>query len=135
MKKGFTLIELLAVIVILAIIALIATPIVLSIVDETKNNSTLRSSEFYLDAVEYSIAKSKLSDSPSEDGTYDVMPNGNICLGTYEDEECTGDELKVEVKGELPLSGTITIADSRITGHSFTYNGDINVVNGKIANS
>ena len=36
MKKGFTLIELLAVIVILAIIALIATPIVLSIIDEKK---------------------------------------------------------------------------------------------------
>ena len=33
MKKGFTLIELLAVIVILAIIALIATPIVLEIIE------------------------------------------------------------------------------------------------------
>ena len=36
MKKGFTLIELLAVIVILAIIALIATPIVLDIIDSSK---------------------------------------------------------------------------------------------------
>lgn len=36
MKKGFTLIELLAVIIILAIIALIATPVVLKVVDNAK---------------------------------------------------------------------------------------------------
>ena len=39
MKKGFTLIELLAVIVILAIIALIATPIVIDIINDTKLGS------------------------------------------------------------------------------------------------
>ena len=39
MKKGFTLIELLAVIVILAIIALIATPIVLNIVENAQRGS------------------------------------------------------------------------------------------------
>ena len=36
MKRGFTLIELLAVIIILAVIALIATPIVLDVVDSAK---------------------------------------------------------------------------------------------------
>ena len=40
-KKGFTLIELLAVIVILAIIALIATPLVLSLINNAKEGSTL----------------------------------------------------------------------------------------------
>ena len=39
MKKGFTLIELLAVIIILAIIALIATPIVLNVVDDAKDSA------------------------------------------------------------------------------------------------
>jgi type IV pilus assembly protein PilA len=39
MKKGFTLIELLAVIVILAVIALIATPIILGIIDDTKKSA------------------------------------------------------------------------------------------------
>ena len=38
-KKGFTLIELLAVIVILAIIALIATPIILGVIDNARKNS------------------------------------------------------------------------------------------------
>ena len=59
-KKGFTLIELLAVIVILAIIALIATPIVLNIIDDTKKESELRSADFYLDALELSIAQATL---------------------------------------------------------------------------
>ena len=54
MKKGFTLIELLAVIVILAIIATIATPIILSIIEDTKESATLRNAEYYLDAVETS---------------------------------------------------------------------------------
>lgn len=39
MKKGFTLIELLAVIIILAIVALIATPIVLDVVDDAKDSA------------------------------------------------------------------------------------------------
>ena len=37
MKKGFTLIELLAVIVILAIISLIAAPIVVNIINDAKH--------------------------------------------------------------------------------------------------
>ena len=45
MKKGFTLIELLAVIVILAIIALIATPIVLDIITDSKTSAKERSIE------------------------------------------------------------------------------------------
>ena len=40
-KKGFTLIELLAVIVILAIIALIATPIILGIVEDARKEKVL----------------------------------------------------------------------------------------------
>ena len=38
-NKGFTLIELLAVIVILAIIALIATPMILGVIDTAKRGS------------------------------------------------------------------------------------------------
>lgn len=41
LKKGFTLIELLAVIIILAIVALIATPIILNVVDDAKESAGL----------------------------------------------------------------------------------------------
>ena len=50
-NKGFTLIELLAVIVILAIIALIATPIILGIIANTRSEARVRSAE----AVEHAL--------------------------------------------------------------------------------
>ena len=57
-NKGFTLIELLAVIVILAIIALIATPIVLGIIEDSDKNANKISAQYIVDSVEksYSIA-------------------------------------------------------------------------------
>ena len=48
MKKGFTLIELLAVIVILAVIALIVTPVIGSLIDNARLSSALRSVEGYV---------------------------------------------------------------------------------------
>ena len=55
-SKGFTLIELLAVIVILAIIALIATPIVLGIISDAKESSNKQSAGFIVKAVEQSYS-------------------------------------------------------------------------------
>ena len=55
--KGFTLIELLAVIVILAIIALITTPIVLGIINDAKEAANLRSVEAYAKAIEYGVVQ------------------------------------------------------------------------------
>ena len=52
MKKGFTLIELLAVISLLAIVALIATPIILNVIDDSKESANLRSIEGYARAIE-----------------------------------------------------------------------------------
>jgi len=54
-KKGFTLIELLAVIVILAIIALIASGIILGIIADSRENSAARSVEGYANAIIGSI--------------------------------------------------------------------------------
>ena len=113
MNRGFTLIELLAVIVILAIIALIATPIVLKIIDETRNNASLRSAEFYLDAVEQSMLISELNSRRITDGKYNVLETGNICL-EYDSEDNCIDELVIEVKGEKPNRGEITIKDGKI---------------------
>ena len=140
MKKGFTLIELLAVIVILAIIAVIAVPIVLNIIDETKDNASLRSADFYLDAVEFSIAQSTLNNTSIKDGTYSIMNDGNICLGTLTAGKCIGkdnrenhedDILKVEVNGEKPSGGSITIKNGNISDLSIVLNEKTIVKNEK----
>ena len=62
MKKGFTLIELLAVIVILAVIALIATPIILNIIEDTRVQSMKRSIDNYARALETEIARKQLTE-------------------------------------------------------------------------
>lgn len=54
-KKGFTLIELLAVIVILAVIALIASPIILGIIEDAREASRVRSVEAYAKAIESTV--------------------------------------------------------------------------------
>ena len=77
MKKGFTLIELLAVIVILAIIAAIATPIILNIINNSRKESIRLSAENYIDAVHISISKGKLNNPKQQfDGTYEIEDNG-----------------------------------------------------------
>ena len=96
---GFTLIELLAVIVILAIVALIATPVILGIINNVKDESNKRSIENYIDAVEQAIVRRNLIEefNPS---TCVITSEGLDC---YEYEE----KLKVDIDGEKPTGGII----------------------------
>ena len=114
MSKGFTLIELLAVIVILAIIALIATPIVLSIINDTKESSVIRSGEFYVDAVQNKIMQENMklggTLNPSE---CIVNGEGNVT--------CDGTDLEIEVNGQKPTGGNITFDKGKVTNINLTF--------------
>ena len=128
-KNAFTLIELLAVIVILAIIALIATPIVLNIIEDTKKSAQLRGAEFYLDAVEQAIMRKNMSSAGMFKPNFcEVQLDGNLkCDNEIE-------PLKVEVSGEVPNSGsTITIENGKVTSVELKYGDDtIKTINGKL---
>ena len=108
MNKGFTLIELLAVIVILAVIALIATPIVLSIINDTKESAVIRSAEFYVDAVQNKIMQENMLQggklNPKE---CIVNLDGNVT--------CDGTALEVEVEGQKPNGGNISFDKGIVT--------------------
>ena len=131
MKKGFTLIELLAVIVILAIIALIATPIVLNIINETKESATLRSAEFYMDAVENKIAMEMLK-GETLDGPYNITEEGDLCKeAVIKNSECTSGVIKIEVSGEKPSSGSIKIGNGTIKDTLLNLNDKTIVNNAK----
>ena len=111
MKKGFTLIELLAVIVILAIIALIATPIILGIINDAKEESNERSVELYAAAVKNGIAAHQLTKGEVPAGTYnnttkplpfEVEVDGNVVCTTI----TISEDGKVTLAGCTVNSGT-----------------------------
>ena len=92
-KIGFTLIELLAVIIVLAIIALIATPIIFNVIENAKLKSLENSCYGVIDAVRTKYAEGLLN---SIDGT--VKLKGNVT--------------EITVAGEQPIAGTWEIDNS-----------------------
>ena len=139
-KNGFTLIELLAVIVILAIVALIATPIILGIIRDAKEQSTRRSAELYIDAVEQAIVRKNL------EGEYNPeeckIEKGEVtCKGKFSPKyckiidgqlNCDGVPLEVEIDGEVPKDGTIVFQKGKaINGSELIFEGYIANINDK----
>ena len=98
-KKGFTLIELLAVIVILAIIALIATPIIVGVINDAKKNAFTDTAYGVAEAAKLYYAGQFYNDS-FNGKTFDFTGNT--------------DELKLS--GKKPSSGTLQIDKN---GNSF----------------
>ena len=115
-NKGFTLVELLAVIVILALIALIATPIILNVINDAKKQAAKDSAYGYMDAVEKYIVSSELEDKSIQDGTYRV-------------EELNS--MGVSVKGSTPDNGNIEIKNSSVKSYDIGIDGYV-VSNGKV---
>ena len=115
-NKGFTLVELLAVIVILALIALIATPIILNVINDAKKQAAKDSAYGYMDAVEKYIVSSELEDKSIQDRTYSV-------------EELNS--MGVSVKGSTPDNGTIKIESKTVKSYDIGIDGYV-VSNGKV---
>ena len=115
-NKGFTLVELLAVIVILALIALIATPIILNVINDAKKQAAKDSAYGYMDAVEKYIVSSELEDKSIKDRTYSVEELNNM---------------GVSVKGSTPDNGNIEIKNSSVKSYDIGIDGYV-VSNGEV---
>ena len=113
-KKGFTLIELLAVIVVLAIIALIATPIVMNTIKNAKKGAAERSADNYVKAVEQKVAESRIDGTKVANGTYNIQPDGNLCP-TSGCGENNKDKITIDMSGNKPTSGTVTISNGGVS--------------------
>ena len=81
-KKGFTLIELLAVIVILAIIALIVTPVVSNIISSAKKAANARSVEGHVKNIEYAIIQKAFEEGTGDLGIYDSITSDSARQAT-----------------------------------------------------
>ena len=109
MKKGFTLIELLAVIVILAIIALIATPIILGIINDAREKANERSVELYASAVRNGIA------------AYQLREGKEVLPGTYN--ETNKLPFEVEYDGNVDCTSVIIGDHGKVSLDKCTVNG------------
>ena len=126
-RKGFTLIELLAVIVVLAIIALIATPIVMNTIKNAKKGAAERSADNYIKQVETAVAEERLNKNEVLEGEYQITSDGNLCRD--KSASCSDDKkIKIEMSGTKPTSGKIKITNGSVdqTSSSMTI-GDYTV--------
>lgn len=112
MRKGFTLIELLAVIVILSIIALIATPLILNVIDDAKKGAFKNSAYGIIQAAELHYL-------------LDNINGENAAISyKYENGEQISPEIELDIKGKKPQNGVVKINNKGAVGiaiHDGTY--------------
>lgn len=101
-KKGFTLVELLAVIVILAIIALIATQIVINVIKKAQEGADARSVEGYVKAYESAYYQAILNKKDNETVNF-----GDELTVEYSGSTVTCEELKLGEDNKITATCTV----------------------------
>ena len=110
--KGFTLIELLAVIIILAIVALIATPIILNVVDDARISAASSEANMIVSGINNYCATANMKAQMDPDYT-DICADG-----------VTNAEIPQMVNlGNATITGDPTYTDGRITAITIVSNG------------
>ena len=106
-SKGFTLIELLAVIVILAVIALIATPMILGVIDTARKGAAESSAYGYIEALEnYQVMQQVTNPNSS---LFDSFKYVDYLNGL------------IEIKGEKPTKGVVFFDNGKITNYELQF--------------
>jgi len=98
-KKGFTLVELLAVIIILAVIALIATPIVLDVVESSRKSAFESSTYGIVDTIKLKTAENMLAGLPKTK-TY-TFPTEELEMGGSQPK---GGSAQVDSSGRIAIA-------------------------------
>ena len=125
-SKGFTLIELLAVIVILAVIALIATPLIMGVIDDARKGSAKNGAYGYVKAMENTIATEMIKDTTISPSTTQTNV-GNVVFDSRGNngQITTGSATKpINFKGTRPDRHNITITNGTVgNGSCITISG------------
>ena len=116
-KKGFTLIELIAVLVIMAIIALIATPLVMSIIRSARISADKRSIDAYGRSIELAIARYLM-----DTGTFPTSISELTIEYSGDEVVCTTTQLKSD--SSIYLAGC-TIGERSVEGYTYGSEGTI----------
>ena len=122
MKKGFTLIELLAVIIILAIIALIATPIILRVIENAQREAAGRSVEGYAAAVNLARIEFMFENNmaePTAVSTTEVSGGANTTAQTI---NYSGAEVTCTFGNPVFDEGILQITQCSVSGFTCVWN-------------
>lgn len=112
MKKGFTLIELLAVIIILAIVALIATPIILNVIEDARKSAAESEANMIVSGINTNCAIKDMQVQMGVDGA-------SACGATLD-----VDAIKAMVNlGGASISGSATFSGGQVTAITVISNG------------
>ena len=124
--KGFTLIELLAVIVILAVVALVATPIIMTSVKNAKMSAANSSALGYIDGVNKSLELNAFEKGETKYALY-TLDDVNTILSD-----------NIKIQGNTPTDAIIYVSDNNVVnanicidGYNVIYNGDSSEVVGE----
>ncbi len=126
-NKGFTLIELLAVIIILAIIALITTPIILNVVNKARLDAAKDKAWGTIDAVKVAYAQDQANN--------ETLVSFPLVVTFVGDAGGTVGVTKVKMSGQKPESGTVTMEEdgtftcNKLKFGSYCCNSDGNTMN------
>ena len=106
-NKGFTLIELLAVIVILAIVMVIATPKIIDLIGSSRESTSESSLRLVKSAIETQVMSEKIYSNIS----FDEEANDENCYLFDFDSDTNGNVSKLNLKNKDTVSGSITYCD------------------------
>lgn len=121
-NKGFTLIELLAVIVILAIIALITTPTILNVLEDSRKNAAVDKGWGTIEAVKTAYAQAQIADEVNVPYTVKFDSTATDWDGTSAEAQGYVGHTKVTASGDMPTEGYVTIqSDGTLVAYNLTY--------------
>ena len=130
-KKGFTLIELLAIIVILAVIALISTPIITDTIANVRKNADKQSATSYIDTIETKLTEAAM-EYPDIRYSATLVADTDAGVRVWGCTHCTGDgtsdaagTIAIDFSGTAPQK--VNLAYDRSTGK---LSGKVKYVNG-----
>ena len=112
-KKGFTLVELLAVIIILAIVALVATPIILNVVEDSRKSAAKSEAAFIVSGINEYCATQAMRKQMNPTDTTITECGATLDLDTV--------KAAVDL-GTASITGSVTMSGGRVSAATIVSN-------------